>query len=294
MRLLLVVLAVVALSATALAQTTAAPIKGKYEDVYVIAGRAIDSNGRPVAGGILTIELVQEGVKAEPLRAAANCKGDFITSFNLRHVDPKGKAIITVYEPEGKAAGSTTVSLDPFYRRSDGIVRYAGTWGNECTKETVVWDVSASLSARLLNRTNETYTVEGETFHARPYTGIIKLRYEAPGGNSVCPPHPQDQTPGACETFSVDERGDMRYTFTLDQPFPAGGTVELRLFHTQQAFVSDEPDVIERVPIDTVSRIGVKMIEVSGQGPPAGIYDTPGAGLFALLGVVVLLAFARR
>jgi hypothetical protein len=294
MRLLLVVLAVLALSGPAFAQTTADPIQGKYEEVYVIAGRALDSGGHPVAGGILTIQLDQEGVKADPLRAAANCKGDFITSFNLRHVDPKGKAIITVYEPEGKVAGSTTVSLDPFYRRSDAIVPYAGAWNNECTQETVVWDVSASMSARLLNRTNETFVVGEEKFYARPYSGIIKLRYETPDGNSVCPPHPQDQTPGACETFSVDERGDMRYTFTLDQPFTAGGTVELRLFHTQAAFASDEPDVVERIPIDRFSRIGVKMIEVSGQGPPAGIYDTPALGPLVLLATLALLARVRR
>lgn len=283
MKVLLVGLVLVALAAPAFAQTTASPIEGDYAEVYVIAGRVLDSVGLPVAGGILSIELDQEGVKAAPLRAAANCKGDFITSFNLKHVDPKGKAKITLYDASNKEAGTMSVPLDPFYRRSDAVVRYAKEWNNICTKETNVWNVSASVSVRLLNRT-EPFQLGDETVYAKPYTGIIRLRYETPGGNTVCPPHPQDQTPGACETFITDARGDIRYTFTLDQDSPPGGRVEVLL----------QDGSALSVPISTETRLGVKYFEVTGQGAPAELYETPGFGSFALLGLVALVALSKR
>lgn len=264
-------LALFVLAAPALAQTPASPIQGKYTDVYVIAGRALDDRGLPVSGGTLVIELDQKGVRAEPLRAAANCKGDFITSFTLKHVDPKGHARITLLDANGTASASATVALDPFYRRSDATLHLPATWNSVCRRETNVWPVSASVSVRLLNRT-EPYDADGEAFHAVPYTGVLRMRFETPDGNTICPPHPQDQTPGACETFVADERGDVRYTFTLDQAFEAGGRVDLLL---QEGGSLD-------VPIDPVSRIGVKYFEVTGRGAPPELYKTPGLGLVAL------------
>lgn len=276
-----------AFTPTALAQTAAVPISGRYEDVYVIIGRALDSRGLPVSGGRVTIELEQEGVTAKPLLAAANCKGDFVTGFDLRHVDPRGRAKITLEGPAGTEAVSTTVTLDPFYRRSDVILRLSAPWGNECASETNVWPVSASLSVRLINRT-EPFTAHDLEFHARPYTGIIKLRFQAPDGNSVCPPHPQAQTPGDCETFIVDDRGDLRYTFTLDQSFSGGGSVDIIL---------QEGRTIT-VPVDPATRIGFGHFEITGQGPPEGIYDTPSAGaLLALVGslfAAMLISRRRR
>lgn len=269
----------------ALAQTHAVPITGKYEDVYVIIGRALDSRGLPVSGGRVTIELEQEGVTAQPLVAAANCKGDFITAFNLYNVDPRGRARITLEGPAGSEPVSTTVTLDPFYRRSDVSLRLGVPWGNECASETNVWPVSASLSVRLLNRTDP-YSAHELEYHARPYTGVIKLRFQAPNGNSVCPPHPQPQAPGDCETFIVDERGDLRYTFTLDQPFDAGGIVDI---------VLQEGRTIS-VAIDPATRMAFGHFEITGRGPPEGIYDTPGPGvLLALVGALVAaMAISRR
>lgn len=290
MRIALVLVALVFLLAPALvpiasAQTHAVPITGRYEDVYVIIGRALDSRGLPVSGGRLTVELEQEGVTAKPLVAAANCKGDFITAFDLRQVDPKGRAKITLDGPAGTPPVSTTVALDPFFRRSDAILRLDVPWGNECASETNVWPVSASLSVRLLNRTDP-YSAHDMEFHARPYTGVVKLRFQAPDGNTICPPHPQSQTPGECETFLVDDRGDLRYTFTLDQQFPAGGIIDI-LLHEGGSI---------SVPIDTTSRMGFGRFEVTGQGPPDGIYDTPGASVLLVLAgaFVAAMAISRR
>lgn len=283
MKLPLAILLLVLVAIPAGAQTLAAPIQGAYNEVYVITGRAIDSQGLPVSGGILKVELEQEGVRAEPLRAAANCKGDFITSFNLQKVDPAGRVKVTLLGPQGEENAFTYAKLDPFYRRSDVTLAMNEAWNNVCSRETDVWAVSASVSVRLLNRT-EPYAANGNEFHAVPYTGILRLRYEAPDGSTICPPHPQDQTPGACETFLVDERGDMRYTFTLDRAFPAGGRVEILL---QEGGTLD-------VPIDARTRIGVRHFEVTGQGAPASLYETPGLALVALVAIVGAVALARR
>lgn len=282
MRGLALLLALVALAAPALAQTLAEPLEGKYHEVYVVAGRVVDTDGLPASGATILIDLEQEGVKAPTLRAVANCKGDFITSFTLRHVQD-GKARMTLLGPDGQPNATSIVDLDPFYRRSDAILKMGGPWGSVCKQEANVWPVSASVSVRLLNRT-EAYEQDGEAYYAIPYGGVVRMRYETPDGNTVCPPHPQDQTPGACEIFQADERGDIRYTFTLDQPFEAGGRVELLLQNGDSVDVS----------IDPASRLGVEYFEVSGQGPPAELYESPGVGVFALLASLAIIGVARR
>ncbi|HVM44675.1 MAG TPA: hypothetical protein VM582_01970 [Candidatus Thermoplasmatota archaeon] len=279
MRALLPLAILLLAAGPALAQTIAHPITGDYEDVYVVAGRALDARGEPVRGGIVMVELEQKGVQAEPLRAGINCKGDFLVSFNLRQVDPRAKVKATVLGRSGEPSASSTVSLDPFYRRSNLIVTIGEEWRQACVREADVWDVSASLSARLLNRT-EPYMRDGETFHARPYTGVIRLRYEAPDGHTICPPHPQDETPGACETFLPDERGDLRYTFTLDQPFRAGGRIEILL--------QEGGSVVAH--IDPATRIAFANYEITGRGPPPELYDTPGPAFLALLALLALTA----
>lgn len=281
MRTILLVLVILAIAAPAFAQTAAVPIAGKYSEVYVIAGRAIDSKGMPLSGANVVIELDQRGVEAPPLRAAANCKGDFITSFNLLHVDPKGKARVTLLNDDDTRGASTTVALDPFYRRSDAVLRHPGEWQSECKNEVNVWAVSASVSVRLLNRTDP-YKIGAHEFHAVPYTGIVRMRYETPDGNTICPPHPQSTE--ICELFTADVRGDMRYTFTLDQEFEAGGTVDLIL--------QDNSTV--QIPVDPKTRLGVKYFELTGRGVPPELYETPGVGVLAPLALFALLAILRR
>lgn len=283
--LLLVVLVLLVVPVT-LAQTTGSPLVGKYENSYTVYGRAIDSRGLPVRGGIAYIEIEQEGVKAAPLRAGVNCKGDFIAEFNLLHVDPKGKVKVTVVGPDGQNNATVRANLDPFYRRSDVLLELGRPWPHECKNEQDVWAVSASMRVRILERT-ETYLVKDEEIHAKPYRAIFKMRYEPPGGGEpICPPHPQ--APEQCELFQADDRGDIRYTFTLNYPFAGGGVVTL---HSAQ-----NESVVYTIPIDARTRLGVKYIEATGQGPPEGIYDTPGAGIALLLGASALaaMAFSRK
>lgn len=287
MRVVGLVLLALVVAAPASAQTLGSPLQGKYEDSYAIYGRALDSQGLPVRGGIAMIELQQEGVTAAPLRAGINCKGDFIVEFNLLHVEPDGRVKVTVFGPDGRDNATASAPLDPFYRRNDLLVTLDVPWNQACKNEQDVWDVSASMRVRILNRTLQPYDSLGEPMHARPHRDIFRMRYEPPGGNVICAPHPQDQTPGACELFQADERGDIRYTFTLGTPFEAGGRITL-------TSVRNENDTWT-VDIDPFSRLGVRYIEASGRGPPPELYETPAPG-FALvaLSVVAAMAFSRR
>lgn len=286
MRALAAFLLLVLLAAPALAQTTGSPLVGPFAESYTIYGRAIDSRGFPVRGGVAFLELEQEGVRAAPLRAGINCKGDFIAEFNLLHIDPKGKVKVTVVGPEGAHNATATTSLDPFFRRSDLVVTLDVPWPHECANEADVWLVSASMRVRILNRT-EPYEVKGETIHAKPYLAIFKMRYEPPGGGEpICPPHPQAN--GQCELFQADARGDIRYTFTLNSPFEGGGQVML--------VSAQNESEIYTIPVDPTSRVGVKYIEASGRGPPDGIYDThaPGVALLVISSALAAMAFSRK
>lgn len=283
MRALLLVLLTLAFVAPAFAQTPATPIQGNYEEVYVVSGRALGSDGKPMPQAMVIIELEQENVQAQPLRAAANCKGDFIASFNLRYVHPGGKVHLSLYGPDGKEiVGRETLPLDPFYRRSDTVIRGEGAWPYTCSREPDVWEVSATVGVRLLNRTAP-YEKDGQEFHARPYSGIVRLRYEAPDGNVVCPPHPMSSAPDQCEIFQVDPRGDLRYTFTFAEPFDGGGRIDVLL----------QDNTTLSVAIDPATRMGVEYFEVTGQGPPEGIYETPAPGVFGLA-LAVGAALASR
>lgn len=280
MRLVLLGFALLLVAAPALAQTLAAPIQGKYDEVYVIAGRAIDKDGLPLSGGNVTITIPG----AAPLQAGLNCKGDFITSFPVRRVDVEMEGRVSLQAVGEGDDDVKTFALDPFYRRSDVILRLDGAWNRVCSKEQNVWEVSASVSIRLLNRT-EGYTSGGETFHARPYVGIVDLTYEAPNGQRIQPPHPQIQRPGVYERFTPDERGDVRYTFTLDQGFEGGGRVEVQ-YANKTVFVDVDPE----------ARIATRYIEVSGQGAPPELYETPAPTVaLVVLGIaLVAMAFSPR
>ena len=85
-----------------------------------------------------------------------------------------------------------------------------------------------------------------------------------------------------------DERGDIRYTFTLNEPFEGGGVVTM-------TSVQNESEAYT-IEIDPVTRLGVKYIEASGRGAPAELYETPAPGVAVLVGLSVLaaMAFSRK
>lgn len=273
-------LLLVALLPVAAAQTLTQPIEGDYDEVYVVAGRAIDSNGEPVAGGRLTVELDMPGVQAAPVSASANCKGDFITYFTLRRVDARGSVSVTLQGDNGSA--TQRASLDPFFRRSDLVVELGEPWGRRCDAKQDVWEISASVAARVLNRT-EPYEVEGVAYEARPYDGFLRLRWRMPDGSLVCPPLPNGP-PDACQPFKPDERGDIRYTFTMDRELEAGGTMTLVL-EDGRGF---------NLTVDPRTRLATGLLEASGQGAPPPVRATPAPGAPALLALVALVVVARR
>lgn len=262
------------------AQTALNPIEGRYQDVYVIAGRALDANANPVAGGRLTITLHQAGVTAQPLEAVANCKGDFITYFTLKRVDPAGMVKVVV-KGEGESTGEITAQLDPFFRRSDVVVRLPTAWNNRCDEKQDVFPVSVSMTARLLTRVDP-YKLDERDYHARPYEGRIRLRYITEAGQPVCPPLPNGP-PDACETFVPDERGDVRYSFTLDRPFPATGEVQV-ILEDNRTFTA---------AVDPVSRLATFHLETTGQGAPA-IKEAPLPPLGLVAVALVGAAIASR
>lgn len=274
---LLALVALLLVAAPAVAQTLASPTQGKYEEVYVVAGRVIDEDGLPYAGGAVTVEV--PGVR--PFKAGVNCKGDFIADFPLRSVRADSVGKVSIAGVNGSAGTSVEFGLDPFYRRNDVQLRLDGPWNSVCANEQNVWEVSASVIVRLVNRT-EPYTAGDGTFYARPYVGLVDLTFEAPNGQRIAPPHPQ--IPGATERFVPDERGDIRYTFTLDSGFTGGGRVEVE-YENKTVMVDVDPSF----------RIASRYIEVSGRGPPPELYETPFPVVLALVGLgVAAMAFSPK
>ena len=281
--LLLALLALPALLPGAGAQTPIQPVTGAYEDVYVVMGRAVDSRGEPASGAELTLTLSQPGVRAEPLRATANCKGDFITSFNLRKATAEGSVTITLHG-RGNASGATvTERFDPFFRRTDALVRLPGPWEYRCSEKEDVWPVALTVTGRIVNRTDP-WEKDGVTYDGRPYSGQARLRFLAPDGTVSCPP-PANGAPGVCDFLYVDERGDFRYTFTFGGPVEAKGTMTVTL--GGQTWSAD---------VDPVTRQAVLLIEATGRGVPVPPAETPGPGplLLAFAAVAAALLARRR
>lgn len=254
-----------------------APISGGYEDVYIIAGRVVDGVGQPVAGGDLRLELDQENVRAEPLRAKTNCYGDFITSFNLRHVDPRGEVRIAVLDQGGAEIADTTLSLNPILRRSDATLRIDGEWGYRCPENSDLWPGRVSVTGRIVNRT-EPYEQDGVTYDAKPYHGLLRLTYVDENGQMHCPPA---QVADKCEPLATDERGDFRYSYTFAETVPGTGTMQILV--GDQAF---------NATVEPGARIAVFHVDLSGSGvepersampdlaPLAGVLAVVGAALW--------------
>ncbi|MFA5860253.1 MAG: hypothetical protein WDA16_01020 [Candidatus Thermoplasmatota archaeon] len=282
-RITQMLLAALLLSPLAQAQgTLTSPIQGTYTDVYVLSGRIVDALGQPVVGGELRIELDQKGITAKPLDAKSDCFGVFITYFDLKHVDPAGVARITLKGTNGGPDAHESVSLDPFWRRSDVNITYQGQWSSVCPDQTNLFSQRVSVSGRILNRT-ETYQSGSESYEARPQAGYVRLRYWPTNSSSECPPADQ---PGYCDPVNIDERGDFRYSWVAPNPRDATGHVEVIWANeTRQNFT-----------VDQTFRYALAFVETSGRGPPPQSKPSPGPDSVLLLGVVGALALivARR
>ena len=267
----------------AAAQQLTIPVTGAFEDVYVVAGRAVDSRGEPVAGAQLTVELAQEGVRAAPLKATTSCKGDFITSFSLKAPTAQGRVSVTVHARDGGTDGRATGSFDPFFRRTDLVVQLKEPWAYRCAPKDDVWPVAVSVTGRVVNRT-EPYEKAGVTYEARPYPGPLRLRYVDGNGTLHCPPPGANAPPGTCDFLAIDERGDFRYTFTFPAPVDANGTVTV--------LVGETPHSLK---VDPLTRQAVLLIEATGRGPPAPPAPAPGPGpLLVALAAAAAALLARR
>lgn len=277
------VLLLVLLLPMAGAQTLVQPVRGAFTDVYLVTGRAVDANGGPVAGAEMTIELVQPGVRAAPLQATTNCRGDFITSFTLKGVSRQGHAKLTLEGRDGVPNATARADFDPFHRRSDVVVRLDGVWNYRCPDD--VWASSVTITGRVVNRT-EPYQKDGVTYESIPYEARhARLRYEDADGAVHCP-LPPNAPPGTCDFLGIDERGDFRYTFVFQDPVEAKGRMHV--------VVADKDHVAE---VDPVTRQAVLFIEATGRGAPAPPAPSPTPGpapLVLALAVVAAALLARR
>lgn len=264
----------------ALAQTNtpSRPVQGAYDEVYVVTGRVIDSEGMPAAGAKLLVHLEQRGIRALPLEALANCYGDYITSFNLRDVQPDGKVTVSLQEGQPAAGAKASAKLDSFYRRTDVDIQLPARWDGECPDMGDTWIGRVSIAGRVVQRT-EPFEVDGITFHAEPYYGAVDMLYHDPSGQMHCPP---TGAPGECERLATDERGDFRYSFTFPGHKDAEGRIELRVDGRHW-----------NATVDPEFRIARFHVDATGQGPPVMPRESSGLPLLALLGVLVLVGAAR-
>lgn len=247
-----------------------------------MTGRVVDALGKPAARAEVVVQLEQPGARAAPLRAATDCFGTFLTSFDLRDVSPDGEVTVT-FKGHGAPDATATARLDPFYRRTDMKIRYEGEWpGAGCPEQTSLWPKRVSVTGRLVNRTPE-YQEEGVAYHAKPYEGRVRVWYWPSPGEAICPP--SSQTPGYCDTTAatVDERGDFRYSWVFNEPraLAANQTVEVVLEGKSVNFT-----------IDPTFRMATAVHETTGQGPAH--YDTPAPPLAVALLALVALALLRR
>ena len=281
MRGLLLALALL-LAAPAASAQLVQPVQGAFEDVYVVAGRVVDERGYPVAGAELTVELAQPGIRAAPLKAPTNCKGDFITSFNLKAPTTKGSVTVTVKGRDGVPDAKATERFDPFFRRTDMVIQIAGVSDYRCAPNEDVWPIAVSVTGRIVNRTDPR-EVDGVTYEAVPYAGQARLRYTDANGTTHCPPA-ANAPPGACDFLRVDERGDFRYTFTFPEPVDANGTMAVVI-----------GDVAHAGKVDWLTRQAVLHVEATGRGAPVAATETPGpAPVLVALAAVGAALLSRR
>jgi hypothetical protein len=281
MRRLPVALVLLALLAPSVAaQELIQPITGSYGTTYVIAGRVIDKDGNPLVRGSVVASLEAPGVRAQPLTIGTDCYGTFLGYYTLREVNPSGQITVKVDGPSGSV--EQTKALDPFFRRSDFLLRALAVSNGVCTdRGATAWDARVSVSGRLLER-KDPYDDNGLSLDARPATGYVRLALVLDDGRRFCPP--SDKGADLCEPIGLDERGDFRYSWTFSDSLNATGHVEVA--------VGSRPPL--NATVDPAFRMAWADFETTGRGAPLVVAKTPMPPAFALAALVVAALAARR
>lgn len=262
-----------------LAQTTANPVQGPFTERYVVAGRIIDHDGNPYAGGTITVSLSGAGLQGKPTLAKTNCFGDYITFFDIADVHPGDSVVVVAQHEDGTEGARATTHLDPFFRRTDLNLRLDNAWLRFC-EDSALWPGRVTVTGRIVNRT-EPYRLNNISYDARPFAGEIKLLWRPRAESAICPPGAAG--PGTCEAIQVDERGDFRYSYTFgNQSVNATGFMEIV-----------RGNVTFNVTVDPLYRIAVLHGDLSGRGPPTPP-RTPGIAPAALAALAGVVALARR
>lgn len=259
------------------------PIQGGFTEVYVVTGRVIDALGNPAARGEVVVELEQPGIRAAPLRAATDCFGTFLTSFDLKEVKPEGKVTVTL-KGQGAPDATATAKLDAFYRRSDVNLRYQGKWEGACPEQTQLWSHRVSLTGRIVNRT-DAYEENGVKYQSKPYDGRMRAYFWESNQSAVCTPAATNT--GGCDpnAVGVDERGDFRYSWLFEGPLDVRSDQRVEVVLGNKSY---------NFTVDPEWRVATAAIEATGQGAPAPA-PTPGAPLALLaMGVAAAALLARR
>lgn len=263
-------------------QTRTRPIEGDYTDVYMIAGRVVDLHGMPFAEARVQIAITAKGYNVPVQQAGTNCRGEFVSYFELPSVPPGARVKVDALGPTGTSHGTAGALLDPFFRRTDLDLKLDGLYDHRCASLEGTWNNTISVRGRVLNKTVP-YKDGNHTFEARPYGGIIRMRYTFPDGVVTCPP---ESTGGEiCHLFITDERGDVKYTWVFDKDVPAAGNASILLIDNS-TFTED---------VHPLTRQAVFFIEGTGQGAPPIPQETPFVGVASLaLALAVALALPRR
>lgn len=279
-----VAMLVLMLPAVMAQSTISNPVEGAYEDIYVVTGRIVDETGFPAANANIVIRIDQQGVKAEPLIAKTECYGTFIAYFKIHEVRRDGKLRIGVFDPDGNSTGATVVNMDPFYRRSDVNVKLDKAWPGGCPEAIDVWEKRVTATGRILTRTDR-YDKDGAVLDARPYNESIRIRFWDTATHYYCPPSLEDPT--GCNPLSgqTDERGDFRYSWTIDRVVNLTAASKLEVI--LHANTTSEKSY--NFTVDPTFRLAVAHVEASGKGAPK---PTPAPGVAALLGAAALVALA--
>lgn len=263
----------VLLSSTSAAQVIGRPIKGGFEEIFMVNGRVVDENGWPVNQALLTVHVTGlKGIHVPPFQVGTNCNGDFTGYIDLRDIpDTRGKVRVTLEAPEEELPGFEPVSVeqpvDTLYRRNDFVLKLPFSWPSDCMEARGYWMGRVTVWGRAVHGVG-THDLNGTTLFADPVQyWPVDINVSVEEGGRVWPPD---------SVIPTDERGDFKYSYTFDENVTQAHVI-IRVKDT----------VITRADYDPLARVAFVKIN-TGVDPPR---DTPAPGpLLALAAGLIALA----